>query len=365
MPSSGRVVVAAKGGVQFDALINGEGPFRLIFDSGAEGNTLSPTVAKQLGLIEEGPVAEATGAGSGSILARAAKVTSVCIGDLVLHDQKFYILPMPWGDRPGPVGAVGFEIMRRLVVTVDYEREQLGFNLPQRFTYTGHGVKVPIESKRTPNEIEVKGSVNGAAGVFCIDTGDEGSLEVERRFVSQYNLAKQLSPKFHGYAGSGISGAMPPAYYSRVKSVRIGEAEVTNVLADLFDGQAISDENSGNIGTRVLRQFTVTFDLPHGVMYLEKNSNWGKPEVFNRAGIIIDSIHMDQRVMNVLPESPAAMAGVEIGDVLLQIDGRAPSDNPLLQGDPAFWQAAGTMLRLTVQHGEQVRKIKIRLRELL
>jgi hypothetical protein len=358
-------VVAAKGGVQFDALINGKGPFRLIFDSGAGVNVLIPAIARQLGLVEEGPVLKATGAGSGSILAQAANVTSVRAGDLVLHDQKFYILPMPWGDRPGPVGAVGFEVMRRLIVTVDYQREQLGFSLPQAFTYAGDGVKVPIEPMRVSPGIEVKGCVNSASGVFGIDTGDEGSLEVEQRFVSQHALVRQLSPKYHGYAGSGIGGAMPPAYYSRVKSLRIGEAEVTNVLADLFDGQAISDENSGNIGTRVLRQFTVTFDLPHGVMYLEKNSNWGKPEVFNRAGIIIDSIQMDQKVMNVLPGSPAAMAGVEIGDVLLQIDGRAPSDDPLLQDDPAFWQPVGTVVHLTVLHGGRMRKVKIRLKDLL
>jgi hypothetical protein len=365
MPASGKVVVAAKGGVQFDALINGKGPYRLIFDSGAGVNVLSPTVARQLGLIEEGPVLKATGAGSGSILAQAANVTSVRVGDLVLSDQKFYILPMPWGGRPGPVGAVGFEIMRRLIVTVDYQREQLGFNSPQEFTYTGDGVKVPIEPMRTSPGIEVKGSVNGAGGVFGIDTGDEGSLEVEQRFVSQYDLVKQLSPKYHGYAGSGIGGAMPLAYYSRVKTLRIGEAEVTDVLADLFDGQAISDENSGNIGTRVLRQFTVTFDLPHGVMYLEKNSNWGKPEVFNQTGMIIDSIQMDQKVMNVLPGSPAARAGVAIGDTLLQIDGRKPSDNPLLQDDPAFWQPVGTVIHLTVLHRDRVRKVKIRLRDIL
>jgi hypothetical protein len=365
MPPSGKVVVAAKGGVQFDALINGKGPFRLIFDSGAGANVLTPTVARQLGLIEEGPAIKATGAGSGSIMAHAANVASVRVGDLVLRDQKFYILPLPWGDRAGPVGAVGLEMMRRLIVTVDYQREQVGFSIPQGFTYAGHGVKVPLEPTRPTCAIEVKGSVNGAGGVFCIDTGDEGSLEVEQRFVSQYDLVKQLSPRYHGYAGSGLGGEMPPAYYSRVKSVRIGEAEVTNVLADLFDGQAISEENSGNIGTRVLRQFTVTFDLPHGVMYLEKNSNWGKPEVFNQAGIIIDSIQMDQKVMNVLPGSPAALARVEIGDVLLQIDGRAPSDNPLLQDDPAFWQPAGTVVHLTVQHGDRVRKVKIRLRELL
>ena len=204
-------MVAAKGGVQFDALINGKGPFRLIFDSGAGVNALSPLVARQLGLVESGPAIKVSGAGSGSFPAQAVNVTSLRAGDLVLHDQKFYILPMPWGDRPGPVGAVGWELMRRLIVTVDYQHEQLGFSLPQSFNYTGSGVKVPIDSTHAIHQVEVTGSVNGAPGRFCIDTGDEGSLEVEQRFVSQYGLVQQLSPKYHGYAGSGIGGAMPPA----------------------------------------------------------------------------------------------------------------------------------------------------------
>ena len=365
MPPSGKVVVSAKGGVEFDALINGKGPFRLIFDSGAGVNALNPTIARQLGLRVEGPSQIILGAGSGSLTEQAANVALVRIGDLALHDQKFYIMPMPWGDRSGPVGAVGYELMRRLVVTVDYEREQLAFNLPQPFTYSGHGVKVQIEPMLTPFEIEVRGSVNGASGVFCIDTGDEASLSLEQRFVGQYNLVKQLSPRYHGYAGSGIGGAMPAAYYGRVETLRIGEAEVNHVIAFLFDRQAISEENAGNIGSRVLRQFNITFDDPHGVLYFEKNSNWGKPEIFNRAGIIVDSIMQNQEVMNVLPESPGEIAGVAIGDIIVQIDGRAPNKDPLQQDDPAFLQPVGTVVRLTVLRGDKTQKIEVTLRDLL
>ena len=365
MPPSGKVVVSAKGGVEFDALINGKGPFRLIFDSVAGVNALNPTIARQLGLRVEGPSQIILGAGSGSLTEQAANVALVRIGDLALHDQKFYIMPMPWGDRSGPVGAVGYELMRRLVVTVDYEREQLAFNLPQPFTYSGHGVKVQIEPMLTPFEIEVRGSVNGASGVFCIDTGDEASLSLEQRFVGQYNLVKQLSPRYHGYAGSGIGGAMPAAYYGRVETLRIGEAEVNHVIAFLFDRQAISAENAGNIGSRVLRQFNITFDDPHGVLYFEKNSNWGKPEIFNRAGIIVDSIMQNQEVMNVLPESPGEIAGVAIGDIIVQIDGRAPNKDPLQQDDPAFLQPVGTVVRLTVLRGDKTQKIEVTLRDLL
>ena len=363
MPSTGKVVVPAKGGVEFDATLNGQGPFRLIFDSGASGNALSPAVAKLLGLHTGGPVMQATGAGSGSTPVQAANVAQVRIGDLVLHDQAFYILPMPWGDHPGPVGEISYEIMKRLVVTVDYEHDQLIFSAPLSFAYSGDGVKVPIESAHS--QIEVKASIDGMSGVFLIDTGDEASLTVEQRFVSQHNLVKLLSPRYHGYSGSGVGGAEPPSYYGRVETLRIGEAEVNHVIAYLCDGQAISLDNAGNIGTRILRQFNVTFDLPHGLLFFEKNSNWGKPEVFNRAGIVVDSIQQDQKVMNVLPGSPAQIAGVAIGDIIVKIDGRAPNDNPLQRDDPAFLQPAGTVVHLTIQRGNKFHKIEVTLRDVL
>jgi hypothetical protein len=363
MPASGRVVVPAKSGVEFDAMLNGQGPFRFIFDSGASGNALSPAVAKQLGLRMEGPVIQATGAGSGSIPTQAANVAQVRIGELVLHDQAFDVMPMPWGDRPGPVGEVSYEIMKRLVVTVDYEHDQLIFNAPLSFTYSGNGVRIPIEPK--PSQIEVRASIDGASGVFLIDTGDEASLTVEQRFVSQHNLVKQMSPRYHGYTGSGVGGAEPTSYYGRVEALRIGEVEVNHVIASLCDGQAISGDNAGNIGTRILRQFNITFDVPHGALYFEKNSNWGKPDVFNRAGIVVDSIQQDQRVMNVLPGSPAEIAGVVIGDIVMEIDGRAPNDNPLQKDDPAFLQPVGTVVHLTIQREGKIRKIDVTLGDLL
>jgi hypothetical protein len=65
---------------------------------------------------------------------KAFHADDVRIGGLTLHHQAFYSVQMPWPDGKGPVGAVGYEIMRRLVVTIDYEHQQLTFYDPTSFT---------------------------------------------------------------------------------------------------------------------------------------------------------------------------------------------------------------------------------------
>jgi Aspartyl protease/PDZ domain len=362
MPPSGTVTVPAKGGVEFNAQVNGKGPFALIFDTGAGVNVLSTTAAKHLGLQVEGDPVQLSGAG-GFTTARRAHVDTLQIDGLVLHDQTFYVMSLPWEPRGGPVGAVGYELLLRLAVKIDYEHQQLTFHEPSSFAYSGHGIKVPLDV--VEQQLEVRGTVDGASGVFTIDTGDEASLELEPGFASQNDLANRLHAHYRGYSGSGTGGPMPTAYYARLGTLRIGEAEVNDAITQLLDdhlGPGV--ENDGNIGTRVLRQFNITIDCIRGVLYLEKNSNWGKPGIFNRAGLVTDSIMQDQKVMTILPGSPSDVAGIKIGDVIMQIDGHSPSDDPLEQNDLAFLQPVGTIVHLTVKRGDRVRKIDVTLRDM-
>ncbi len=361
MPASGTVIVPAQGGVEFDAYLNGQGPYRLILDSGAGVNILSPAVASQLHLQVEGDPLGLAGAG-GPAQAKAARLDSLRIGSLEARGQWFYVLPMPWGDKPGPVGAVGYELLSRIVTTVDYEHARLILQLPQNFTAPMNAVKIallPVE-----RSIEVKGSVDGAAGVFGIDTGDESSLSLQPQFAEKNGLEKILHPRFEGYVSSGVGGALSSASYARVRSFRISDAEVNDAITYLYKGRFITEEIDGNIGTRVLRHFNITFDLPQGVVYFEKNAIWGEREIFNRAGIVIDSIQQDQVIRNVLPGSPGDVAGLKVGDEVLEIDGRKPNGDPLQQNDPAFLQRAGTKVNLTVKRGEKRISIAVRLRDI-
>jgi C-terminal processing protease CtpA/Prc len=66
--------------------------------------------------------------------------------------------------------------------------------------------------------------------------------------------------------------------------------------------------------------------------------------------------------MTVLPDSPGAQAGVETGDLITAIDGKAPGDE---MNQPAFLQPSGTQLQLTLQHGTGTRQVTVTLRDVL
>jgi predicted aspartyl protease len=358
MPSSGRVTVPAEGGINFEGKINGKGPYRMMFDTGSI-NLLSADLAKQLGLRLESD-SQKFASDSGNLNMQITHVATLQIGGLIVRDQRFFVLSVPAGTTDAPLIAVGYELMRRFAVKIDYERQQLTFYNAPAFSYSGNAVKVPL---RLEGQVfEVNASVNGFPGVFFLDTGNESAFTMEAEFVKQNHLVERLGAHYHGYSGKGYAGPTGDAYFARVKTLRIGDAEVHDLIAYLVADQPNPTQTAGNIGRSILRQFNVIFDCLRGNLYLEKNANWGEPGIFSRAGILLDPTEQGQQVMTVLPGSPGEAAGLAVGDIITRIDGKPPGDDP---DEPAFLQAEGTVVHITVKHGDTDREMQVTLKNLL
>src|SRR5580698_410810 len=204
LDSSGHATVPTSNGVVFEAMINGKGPFQLIFDTGASVSILNPAVIAQLGLpAESGSVA--VPAMGGPVESKAFHAADVRIGGLALHHQTFYSIQLPWPDGTGPVGAVGYEMMRQLVVTVDYAQQRLTFFDPVSFISSGLGDKVSLEPD--PTQVVVKASIGGKAqGDFVIDTGFFGGFSINQWFVKKFAVLEQVPHRYHGVFEGGAGG---------------------------------------------------------------------------------------------------------------------------------------------------------------
>jgi hypothetical protein len=356
MPASGVVTVPTSNGTIFDAMINGRGPFKMFFDTGSI-NVINASAAKELGITAEGSGNKMV-TSSGAVEMRAATVKILKLGEVTLHDQPFQVIDFP--SFPGePVGVVGYEFMRRFVVRVDYEHNQMTMYDAARFKPDDAGVEVPmlVESRG----VYVKASADGFKGTFALDTGNEVALELDPGFVRINDLVGWTHAKFSGYAGRGYAGPMPEAHFARIHKFQIGGVEADEVAANLLGGEPQQGEPAGNIGRSVLRQFNVTFDAVRGKMYLAKNANWG-PVPFNRAGIATDPQDNGLKVMTVLPGGSGEAAGLQVGDMIVKIDGRTPTDD---DDQSAFVQPVGTTLHLVVKRGDSTHEAVVVLKDVL
>jgi predicted aspartyl protease len=339
-------------------MINGQGPFDAVFDTGST-NMMTASLAKRLGLKLEG--SGSISAGGGSVAARGVTVKTVNIGGLTMTDQSFAVADTEVGAGQDGI-LVGIDLLRELPVRVDFEKQQITFYEPKGFNYSGNGDAVPIHYQ--DGFVVAEGSVDGIPAVFSIDTGDMYSITLWAPFVKQHNLVAQYGATFQGYAGQSWGGPMQ-GFYARAHTLQVGKTSIDQpitVLSTDTQGAGTTQTIAGNIGLRILKQFSVIFDYPDGKMYLEKNSSYGAPDIFNRAGLVLDPDPDHLTVKTVIPDSPGAAAGLKADDVITAIDGRAPTDDTL---QSAFTQPVGTVVQLTVHSGLATRTVSLVLKEVL
>lgn len=358
MPSSGEVTVPAKDGLIFQVKINGKGPFKALFDTGAV-NFMAAGVAQQLGLTLDAHGFEVGTSSPASLKVHRAHVDTLQIGDLVLHDQTFIVADLP-ADADTPVLAVGYELFRRFAVKVDYDNQRLTFYDGPHFHYSGSGTAVPLQLQGTG--LLVEGSIGKASGRFLLDTGNEFGFSLTTSFTTKNDLVHALGAHYLAYNGRGLAGPSPEAYLVRISNLRLGDVTAPSIIAHLTTDPSDKSELAGNIGQSILGKFTEVFDCMRGQLYFEKTKKSDQPEIFNRAGLIFDSFGHGLQVMTVLPGSPGAEAGLQAGDIIATVDGKVPADDVK---QPAFLGAPGTVLHLSVRRGSEARAMDVTLRDIL
>lgn len=182
-----------------EAWFDGQGPFHIILDTGADGFNLSDVAAQKLGLRVE-DAGQGVGAGEKTVHTGRTHVAKVQIGDLQFEDVEVQVLPggdsgNVFGNKPMD-GVVGLAVFERLVVRHDYIHRTLTFTVPDRFNYRGNGMIVPFERPRLIPIVD--GELDGVRGRFGIDTGARSSLLIFRPFAEQHKLKEKYDATLEG-----------------------------------------------------------------------------------------------------------------------------------------------------------------------
>jgi len=352
--------------IYIEGAVNGKGPYTFEVDSGGQ-TELSPRLINDVGLK---PIGEAvmSGGGEGQTPTGYVYYDHIAIGNLRLRDQVGYATNIHANGVEGiPVdGMVGFELIRRMVTTIDYEHHVITFTAPDSFRPSPNlGVAIPfVFYDQIPN---VAGRIGNLPARFDIDTGSRTALDVTSPFVVAHRLRDHFTKGSLAVTGWGVGGPTR-SYAVRMPSVAIGGVTIPNPVVNLSTarGGGFSDPNlDGNVGDALLKRFVITFDYAHQMMYLKRISP-APPDLdtYDRSGLWINAHGDGYEVMDVAPGSAAASVGLALGDLIITVDGHSVIDAGLADTRQA-WRTAppGSHVELMVRRGAETRTVTLILRD--
>jgi hypothetical protein len=347
--------------------LDGKTGDHFIFDTGAV-NTVSAEFAKTAGIRTEGTL---PGGGFGDSVAASglAKVAQTDLAGAKLKDQVFSSFDLGSLSKVEGVscdGLVGYEIARRAVVKIDYANSKLTVISPDAFNPPKNAVKVPFKfNNHIPT---VEGEIDGLPGEFDIDTGNRASLSIMRPFAEKNQLKEKYKATTEVVAGYGLGG---PArgLLVRPHTLKIGGVEVKAPVGMIEMGErgaSAATQTAGNLGSGLLKRFTLILDYPNQVLYLEPNANFSKPDVFDRSGLwVMGDTDGTCEVTDVVKGGPGAKAGLQPGDHILTIDGAKLNHIQIAGLREKLKQPAGTKVRLQVRGKNGPRYVTLTLADLI
>jgi len=346
--------------IWLDGKINGKS-VRLVFDTGSSHSILFSRTADRLGLKVNPPSSDITLADDNI---RHGE-TELCDLNVWSFSGKttFQTLEIPTPAGVLEDGLFGWGHVRSNVIQIDAESltlKQLTRVPPDAATW----VRFPLMANHASLSLEVPGQIWSIG----VDTGSSSGVTLMSAKWREWKAAHKNAPLTlsESYSPSGGSAVSEESW---AKEFSLGGLTLTDVPVrqpsrlETANGQPI-------LGLAALKRLDFIIDGTQGVAYLRPKRTPPPPYQHNRLGAEFVPRHSksDELVAQVADGSPAQIATIRNGDVLLKVGDR---DVTKWRTDPNYprqrscERPAGTKLDLTLKRDEEIIKISVVLRDIL
>lgn len=240
-----------------ETMINGQGPFRFVVDSGADRSVIAEPLAARLAL-PRGRDVLVHGIG-GSALTPTAHIDALVTGEARLAGAELPVMPP---ERVGGDGLLGVDILQDRAVVMDFRKKRLEVrHSTPEYRYFRRSQEVQVMADQRFGRLTVVNCrINNIRTLAFIDSGagsSIGNMALSRAIQAR---ARKGGDPAVAVRLLGVAGGETVGEYRILKSMSMGELRMTNlavVFADLhiFEHWKINEKPAILLGVDVLKLF--------------------------------------------------------------------------------------------------------------
>jgi PDZ domain/Aspartyl protease len=294
-------------------------PADFIFDTGSSTSLLDSTIFTSLTLAHD----QATGkTANGDRVEELYNPPDLSLGPLHLAGAG-PVVRMDLSavraqlDRP-VIGLWGCNVWHKLVAQIDFDNGELRFFEPDDFPHPEWGNAIPLETPQGLDQREIGQSayvrltIGPFEDLFMIDTGNTqgGAIPTDGfdRILHATTRPVASAPAVTANGTATIRNLRTPEFI-------LGENHYRDQIF-------VATTNwFGGLGLDFLSRHLVTIDFPHARLYLKPGKAFNRHDTFTTSGMDLKR-QQGQTVVTITPKSPADLAGLRDGDILLKVNGK-------------------------------------------
>ena len=268
-PSAGAISVPFRfthGEVVAQATINGQGPFNVLLDTGADPSVINLATARQLGLKIDSTGGQGSGTGTDVNLAYGTTIPAVELGDLRAANMEAVAMDLSKISKKigQPITAVlDYTLLKGRIVQFDFPGRVVRFLSSAPYPnddQTTNTAKVTTISFKYKDDILADGVVvNGKKMLAHVDTGCNSAFQLTAAGVIEAGLQNVPTISRQSVGFNGVAKSRQ----GKIGMVTIGGISVRNPTATFFNkGTGYDHEGWGiRIGNEFMQHYIVTFDF--------------------------------------------------------------------------------------------------------
>ncbi|MEM6298829.1 MAG: PDZ domain-containing protein [Bacteroidota bacterium] len=360
--------------------VNNSSSLRFIVDSGVQSAILMNIKLGQELNLNFARKVKLRGLGRGEKLeAYQSTKNQVRVGELQGKNQMLFVLTKDIFHLSGKLGTdvqglIGYPLFENFIVKLNYREGAMTFYDPEHYTskIRNRSVRLPLEIEDTKAYVRAKVLQNEQDTIevkLLVDCGASNAMWLNANSSEQLELPEKRKAMF---LGRGLNGDIQ-GHLGRVDGLLLGKYLLPKPIVAFPDSASAQEifgvgERNGALGGEILRRFTVIFDYPNKQLILTPNRSFSDPFEYNMTGLEI------VKPMAFLPyfevsvvdaDSPAARAGVQVGDQLVEVNNIRAKDLTMNKLSELFQSQAGRTLRITVaRNGKYLKKKLVLKREI-